>query len=99
MEVNGLIKKEMIGAGCFFIAIAAFLYAAKHITAAIMTAEINSPEVNYFQGGYETIGFGMTFWMILSLIIGIVGVISGIWPMFQQKTPLKNQSKSADSHF
>lgn len=65
--------------GCFFIAIAAFLYATKHITAAIMTSQINQPDVNYFGGGYNSIGFGITFWTVISLLIGIVFLVIDFW--------------------
>lgn len=84
MEEIRFIKKEFTALGCFFVAIAAFLYATKHITAAIMTSQVNSAEVNYFQGGYDSIGFGSTFWMVLSLVVGLLFLIIGIGPAFQK---------------
>ncbi|WP_449538754.1 hypothetical protein [Ferdinandcohnia sp. Marseille-Q9671] len=58
--------------GCFFVGVAAFLYATKHITAAIISSNINTPNVNYYEGAYQLVGFGMRFWMIAALCIGIV---------------------------
>ena len=89
-----MVRKEITTIGCFFIAIAAFLYAVKHITAAIMTAPINSPEVNYFGGGYQSIGFGITFWMVVSLIVGIVFLASGILPAFRKMAASKQRLSS-----
>ncbi|WP_077620514.1 hypothetical protein [Bacillus sinesaloumensis] len=57
--------------GCFFIAVSAFLYATKHITAAIMSSNINSPDVNYYEGAYKIVGFGINFWIFAALFIGI----------------------------
>ncbi|WP_010677903.1 hypothetical protein [Bacillus timonensis] len=62
--------------GCFFIAVSAFLYATKHITAAIVSSNINRPDVNYYEGAYKIVGFGINFWIIASLMVGIVLLIS-----------------------
>ncbi|WP_338379250.1 hypothetical protein [Enterococcus faecium] len=85
-----MIKRELTAIGCFFICISAFLYAAKHLTAAIMTAYINSPDVNYFGGGYQTVGFGITFWIAISFIVGLFFLIGGIYPIFLKRVPDKN---------
>ncbi|WP_453991823.1 hypothetical protein [Bacillus nitroreducens] len=71
--------------GCFFIGVSAFLYATKHITAAIISSNINRPDVNYYEGAYKIVGFGINFWIVASLLIGVVILISlfaqgtGIW--------------------
>lgn len=80
----------MAALGCFFIAIAAFLYVAKHITAALMSAYINTPEVTYYEGAHELIGFGMTFWTLLSLLAGILFLFIGIWPSIKGLLQVKN---------
>lgn len=73
-------NRGIISLGCFFTAIAAFLYATKHITAAIMSAHINSPDVTYFTGAYELIGFGITFWTVFSLLLGMILLVVGMFP-------------------
>ncbi|RFB13346.1 hypothetical protein DZB84_17090 [Bacillus sp. HNG] len=62
--------------GCFFIAVSAFLYATKHITAAIISSNINRPDVNYYEGAYKLVGFGINFWIFISLLVGVVMIIS-----------------------
>lgn len=78
-----MLRKEFSKIGCFFIAIAAFLYAVKHLTAVIMTSSINSPEVNYFGGGYISIETGITFWTILSLLLGIIFLLFSFRPILK----------------
>ena len=77
-------KKGITALGCFFIAIAAFLYVSKHLTAALMTAYINTPDVTYYEGAYDLIGFGMTFWTLLSLFVGILCLFIGIGSMIKK---------------
>ncbi|WP_235822750.1 hypothetical protein [Cytobacillus massiliigabonensis] len=91
-------KKGITALGCFFIAIAAFLYAAKHITAAIISAYINTPDVNYYEGAYELIGFGMTFWTLLSLLAGILFLLIGIWPSIKGVLQVKNPNSSMNKN-
>ncbi|MEH7223268.1 hypothetical protein V7112_05575 [Bacillus sp. JJ1566] len=62
--------------GCFFIAVSAFLYATKHITAAIISSNINRPEVNYYEGAFQLVRFGINFWITASLLVGIAIFIS-----------------------
>jgi len=66
------VNKTTAAIGCFFIMIASFLYAAKHITAAIMISNINSVKTNYFDGGYESISTGITYWTGGALFLGVV---------------------------
>lgn len=89
-----MVRKGITAIGCFFIAIAAFLYAVKHITAAIMTAQINSPNVSYYGGGYQSIGGGITFWMVMSLMVGIVFFVIGILPVFREIAASKQRLTS-----
>ncbi|MFT4415948.1 hypothetical protein ACLM5H_18975 [Fredinandcohnia humi] len=65
-------KKTQAFIGCFFIAVATFLYATKHITAAIISMNINRPEVNYYEGAFDLVGFGINFWIIASLLAGVL---------------------------
>lgn len=69
-------KNIQVFVGCFFLAISAFLYATKHITAAIISSNINSPSVNYYEGALDLVGAGITFWTITSLVAGIVLLLS-----------------------
>ncbi|MBY0121141.1 hypothetical protein [Bacillus sp. S/N-304-OC-R1] len=76
-------NKGFTSVGCFFIGIAAFLYASKHMTAAIMSSYINTPQVTYFKGAHKLIGFGMTFWIAASFLAGIIFFVVGIAPAIQ----------------
>ena len=76
-------RKIFIALGCFFITISTFLYATKHITAAIMSSNINNTKANYYEGSYELVGFGMSFWIGISLIIGIIFLIGGLWSVIK----------------
>ncbi|MFS0820546.1 hypothetical protein [Bacillus sp. 1P02SD] len=79
--------------GCFFIAVSAFLYATKHITAAIISSNINRPDVNYYEGAYKLVGFGINFWIIISLLVGVAIIISlltqGVALPFKKKQPIQ----------
>jgi hypothetical protein len=92
------VKKGITALGCFFIAIAAFLYATKHITAALMSAYINTPDVNYYEGSYELIGFGMTFWILLSLLAGILFLLIGIWPSIKSVFQVKHTNSGMNKN-
>lgn len=72
--------------GCFFLAVAAFLYSSKHLTAAIMVSNMNSTQANYFDGGYKAIGTGITIWSTLSLLIGASFFISGFFLPLMRRT-------------
>ncbi|MEH7382656.1 hypothetical protein V7138_19490 [Bacillus sp. JJ1533] len=79
--------------GCFFIAVSAFLYSTKHITAAIISSNINRPDVNYYEGAFKIVGFGINFWIIASLLVGIAMLISllaqGTAFPFKTKQPIE----------
>lgn len=77
--------------GCFFLAVAAFLYASKHITAALIVLNINSAQVNYFEGGYNYIKTGITFWTTTSFLLGAIFFIAGYAPQLLGR--LKHRSK------
>lgn len=87
-------NKSFTAVGCFFFAISAFLYASKHITAAIMTSYINTPEVTYFEGAHPIIGFGMVFWIAASFLAGMVFFLVGLWPCVQKQVHTKNNKIS-----
>ncbi|WNS75149.1 hypothetical protein RRV45_20080 [Bacillus sp. DTU_2020_1000418_1_SI_GHA_SEK_038] len=87
-------NKPFAAVGCFFIAIAAFLYASKHITAAIMSSYINTPEVTYFEGAHQLIGFGMNFWIFASFLAGVCFFLVGIWPSVQRLNQTRNSKNS-----
>lgn len=81
--------------GCFLIAVSAFLYATKHITAAIISSNMNRADVNYYEGAYQIVGFGINFWTIASLLVGIVILISlltqgGVFPFKKKQTNEEN---------
>lgn len=78
-------NKTTAAIGCFFIMIASFLYAAKHITAAIMISNINSVKTNYFDGGYESISTGITYWTGGALFLGLVFLIGSVSERLLQK--------------
>jgi hypothetical protein len=77
-------KKGLSAVGCFFIAIAAFLYATKHITAAIISVNVNTPNANYYEGAYKIIGFGMSFWIFAALLTGIIFLLISLWPSLRK---------------
>lgn len=79
--------------GCFFIAVSAFLYASKHMTAAIMVMNLNSTEANYFDGGYSSISTGISFWTGLSLLVGITLLLLDWFPAIKGFLKQKNSQK------
>lgn len=76
IEKRGKMKQVKAFVGCFFIAVSAFLYATKHVTAAIISSNMNRPDVNYYEGAFKVVGFGINFWIIASLLVGVVLLIS-----------------------
>ncbi len=76
IEKRGRMKQVKAFVGCFFIAVSAFLYATKHVTAAIISSNMNRPDVNYYEGAFKVVGFGINFWIIASLLVGVVLLIS-----------------------
>ncbi len=78
-------RKVFIAVGCFFIAIAAFLYATRHITAAIISSYMNNTQANYYEGAYALVGFGMPFWIIVALLSGVTFLIGGIFPFIKER--------------
>ncbi|WP_417897958.1 hypothetical protein ABN702_17030 [Bacillus haimaensis] len=78
-------NKTTAAIGCFFIMIAAFLYAAKHITTAIMISNINSAKTNYFDGVYESISTGITYWTGGAMFLGLVFLFGSVSGRLMQK--------------
>ncbi|OHR71541.1 hypothetical protein HMPREF3291_24275 [Bacillus sp. HMSC76G11] len=79
--------------GLFFIAVAAFLYAAKHLTAAVMISNINSVNTNYFGGGYDSIETGITIWTAAALIAGVICLALGQWDSVRRKILYKKKDQ------
>lgn len=77
-------RKIFIAVGCFFITIATFLYATRHITAAIISSNMNNTKANYYEGAYALVGFGMSFWIWSSLLIGVGLLIGGFWSIVKE---------------
>lgn len=73
---------QKVKIGLTLLSISAFLYATKHITAAIMITNMNNERVNYFDGGYEAVGWGITIWTTLSCITGLLFFLIGIWSTY-----------------
>lgn len=65
--------------GCTFFAIAAFLYAAKYIAAAIFMSNIGSHGRDWFQSGMSYVGQGLHLWALTALIFGVVYLVLGEW--------------------
>ncbi|MED1600468.1 hypothetical protein BTR22_03315 [Alkalihalophilus pseudofirmus] len=84
--------------GCFFIAVSAFLYASKHMTAALMVMNLNSTEANYFDGGYASISTGISFWTGLSLLVGITLLLLDWFPAIKGFLKQIKQPKNKTSH-
>ncbi|WP_102347821.1 hypothetical protein [Bacillus sp. Marseille-P3661] len=68
--------------GCFFLGLAAFLYSTRHITAALLVTNMNNERANYFEGGYDAIGWGFTFWTFLACLTGLIFFLSGVWKAY-----------------
>ena len=77
-------RKIFIAVGCFFITIATILYATRHITAAIISSNMNNTKANYYEGAYALVGFGMPFWIWSSLLIGVGLIIGGLWSIVKE---------------
>lgn len=43
---------------------------------------IFNTKANYYEGAYELVGFGMSFWIIASLLTGVSLLLVGIRPFF-----------------
>ncbi|MGE7218414.1 hypothetical protein ACQKJC_18100 [Priestia koreensis] len=82
--------------GLFFTSISAFLYATKHITAAIMVMNVNTATTNYYDGAYESIGIGITIWTVLSFILACGFFIHSLWTL-SQKNSTKNSPTDLSS--
>jgi choline-glycine betaine transporter len=63
--------------GCTFIAIAAFLFATRYVSAAIFMSNIESHGRELFQSGLRAVGQGLHLWALTALIIGVVYLVLG----------------------
>lgn len=61
--------------GFAFIAIAAFLYTARFIAAAIYMSNMTSHGGDWFQSGMSYVGQGLHLWALTALVIGVVYLV------------------------
>jgi hypothetical protein len=64
-------------AGVAFVAIAAFLFAARYVTAAIFGSGVNSWSRELFHGMLQYTGSALLVVSIIALIVGIIYLIVG----------------------
>jgi hypothetical protein len=65
------------GVGLGLIAIAAFLYAARYVSAAIFGSGVKSWDAELFRAMYGYVGSGLTTAAIIALVAGIVFIVFG----------------------
>lgn len=63
------------GAGVAFCAIAALLYIARYITAAIFGSGVSSWDADLFNAMLKYIGPGLLIMSIISLVVGVIYLI------------------------
>jgi len=63
--------------GCVFIAIAAFLYTARYITAAIFTSNVQNWGRDLFQRAMSYVGTDLHLWAFAALLAGVVYLVWG----------------------
>ena len=65
--------------GTTFFAIAAFLYAARYIAAALfMGPGLTNWDYPLFEAAYNYVGDGLTNWAVVALVIGLICMVVGI---------------------
>jgi hypothetical protein len=65
------------GVGFGFCAVAAFLFAARFVCAAIFGSAVTSWDAEGFQAMYRYVGSGLTTAALISLVVGIVYLVAG----------------------
>lgn len=93
--IDGEIMDKLFKISFFFIGVSAFLYATKHITAAIMSSNMNNVQANYYEGAYDIVGLGITFWTGISLLTGLGFFITAISKSYL--IPMKNRKQLSES--
>jgi len=65
--------------GCAFVAIAAFLYTARYISAAIFTSNSQNWGRDLFQRAMSYVGDDLHLWAFAALLVGVVYLVWGEW--------------------
>jgi hypothetical protein len=65
------------GVGFGFCAVAAFLFAARYVCAAIFGSGVKSWDAGLFHAMYGYVGSGLTTAAVVSLVVGIVYLVAG----------------------
>lgn len=78
------------GAGVIFIAIAAFLFASKYISAALFGSGVLSWDKSRFHAMLSYVGEPLSIFSIIALIIGVAYIG---WGEYEEFTIKKQQSK------
>lgn len=73
------------GTGVAFIAIAAFLFSAKYISAAIFGSGLASYNKDLFNAMLEYVGFPLNICSIIALILGLAYIFLGEYEEFTMK--------------
>ena len=73
------------GTGVAFIAIAAFLFSAKYISAAIFGSSVASWDEDLFNAMLEYIGYPLSICSIIALLIGLAYIVWGEYEEFTIK--------------
>lgn len=70
------------GTGVAFIAIAAFLFSAKYISAAIFGSGLSSWDQGLFNAMLEYIGYPLSICSVIALLIGLAYIVWGEYEEF-----------------
>jgi len=65
--------------GCVFVAIAAYLYAARFIAAANYISNMQNWGRDWFQRSMSYVGSDLHLWALVALIIGVVYLVLDEW--------------------
>ncbi|NLG28202.1 MAG: hypothetical protein GX557_09835 [Chloroflexi bacterium] len=65
--------------GSIFVAIAAFLWAARSVAASIYMSAMDSHGFDLYRTGLEYVGGGLTWWAVGALVVGAVYLALGEW--------------------
>ncbi|HEX2978948.1 MAG TPA: hypothetical protein VHO48_01670 [Anaerolineaceae bacterium] len=65
--------------GCVFVAIAALLYAARFVSAAIFMSNLQNWSRDLFLGAMSYVGPDLHRWALAALLIGVLYLIWGEW--------------------
>lgn len=65
--------------GCAFVAIGAFLYAARYITAAIYINHVQEWGREWFQRAMSYVGPDLHIWAFAAFLVGVIYLVWGEW--------------------